>query len=108
MKSFNICILIITALFTGCFQKSNNTYPQSRELKMIDSLKTVIAQKDSAYNELKNDYKAWITLTFDTENHCLVFAESVKKNPKNTVFIVGWTKRTFNWAHEWKKNKKIT
>ena len=60
-----------------------------------------------SYDSLKTKFKSWVIHTYETENHCILFAQSVQRKPDNSVFIVGWLKREFGWTHDpvWKKNK---
>ena len=101
MKLFSF--ITVAIILIGCNQTTPSSGEQNK--KTIDSLTTVIQQKDLAYDSLKTKFKSWVIHTYDTENHCMTFAGSVQKNPSNSVFIVGWLKREFSWTHDviWKK-----
>jgi hypothetical protein len=107
MKLYSLLIIFIISVFVGCGKREDpSPLVTNNQSGTIDSLKRVIQQKDTAYNNLRSDYRSWVVHTFDTENHCLIYAKAVKNNSSNSVFMVGWTTRAFSWAHEWKKKKR--
>jgi len=103
MKSFSL-IIISLAFLIGCEDKVSVKWDLGND-RTIDSLKSVIAQKDSTFNGMKADYKSWVIHTFATEDQCLSDAKTIKKNPATSTFAVNWATRNFQWAHSWKKKK---
>jgi hypothetical protein len=107
MKSYNLVIVFALTILAGCGrQDTQSPMLVNDQSRIVDSLKTVILQKDSAYNNLRSDYHSWVVHTFDTESQAIAFAQIVKRNTANAVFNEGWVKRKFLWTHQWKKKKK--
>ena len=100
-------LMIISLLIIGLLITINNKEPiKFNDNNIIDSLTNIIQQKNVICDSIKNDYKTWVIHTFDTEKHCLSDAQTIKNNPTTAVFAVNWSKRNFQWTHDWKHKKK--
>jgi hypothetical protein len=107
MKSYSFILVFALLVITSCGKREDpSPFVDANDQSVnIDSLKKVIQEKDTVYEKIRLDYHSWVTHTFDTEKQCLLFAQIVRKNPKNAVFNEGWVIRKFKWAHEWKKKE---
>ncbi len=99
MRKILVGVFIIV---TACFQPSNNrpiTIPQSSQ-KTIDSLQTVLHKTSLVVDSLTSKLKQQRILIRFTAEKCHKYAAIVKKNPSQSIFIVGWIDRAFQWVDE--------
>ena len=94
MKIHKVFVLLFI-ITVACFQPSNDhpTITSQSSQRTIDSLQTVV---DSLTTKLKQQR---ILIRFTAEK-CHKYAAIVKKNPSQSVFIVGWIDRAFLWVNE--------
>jgi hypothetical protein len=68
-----------------------------KELKTIDSLNSIIKIDSIRYDSLLTICREQKTLINFTAQKCHKYASIVQNNPTQSIFIVNWIDRSFQW-----------
>ena len=95
-------MIVLISFSSGCTkafekprkqEKSKVVIVDDKNKKVIDSLKVVVDSLNAKVRQQK------ILIKFTAEK-CHKYAVIVKKNPSQSVFIVNWIDRSFQWINE--------
>ena len=87
-------------LFIGLIFVFGCNASNPKDIKIIDSLNMIIKIDSIRYDSLLTKHKEQKTLINFTALKCHKYAVIVQKNPSQSVFIVNWTDRSFQWIKE--------
>jgi len=90
-------------ILAGCVQQANDQTVKDL-VATVDSLNVMLIRGTLAIDSLKQfaDYEK--IMAKRTAGKCHDYAAIVKKNPSQSVFIVNWIDRAFQWT----KTKKVS
>jgi len=91
---------IAAVLFVSVIAFSCGPRDLPKERKTIDSLQAVIRMDSLQIDSLTSKLRERNILIRFTAAKCHKYALIVKKNPNQSVFIVNWIDRSFQWIDE--------
>jgi len=94
-------IPLIFILFFGCDKALDEKDVAIFTLKnRVDSLTVVSERFEFERDSIDAVYKKQTRFIKRTKSYCLSYANIVKKNPTQSVFLPTWIDRSFQWVHE--------
>jgi hypothetical protein len=96
-------VILFSAMIKGCVSQANDK-TVSDLVATVDSLNRLLVKDTLAIDSLKMfaDYEK--IMARRTAGKCHDYAVIVKKNPTQSVFIVNWIDRAFQWT----QTKKVS
>ena len=89
---------VFALLFIGCVPQANDQ--TVRDLTQhVDSLSSLVAREALTVDSLANELHYQKVMANRTATKCHDYAAIVKKNPSQSIFIVNWVDRAFQWTH---------
>lgn len=100
----NLFIVMTLLILSGCTKpvpEQSKFIAKAKILqRTIDSLETVLDHGSLKMDSLSNKLRQQRVLIRFTAAKCHKYALIVKKNPAQSIFIVGWIDRAFSWVDE--------
>ena len=93
----NLFILIFALTLSGCVSQANDQTVKDLVAK-IDSVSQIAAHERLTIDSLTNALHYQKTMAKRTAGKCHDYAVIVKKNPTQSVFIVNWIDRAFDYT----------
>ena len=99
---YKIYILLFAFIIVGCTEPAKTAKPiiVNTVIVNIDSLQNVISKQTLVVDSLNAKVRQQKILIKFTALKCHKYAAIVKKNPSQSVFIIGWIDRSFTWINE--------